>query len=119
MSTRASKAATSANEISAIEELVGDLERRLHRLSETGDAGRGELADDAGEISDFVRKTLDDITNRVRKTAANVGQSVANGASRFGSDTARKIADEVDQKPFTMLAVAAGIGFLVGFANRR
>ncbi len=31
----------------------------------------------------------------------------------------KKLTDEVEQRPLIMLAVAAGIGFLAGLANRR
>ena len=44
---------------------------------------------------------------------------MTDGASRLGSDTIRKLTDEVEHRPFTMLAIAAGIGFLAGLANRR
>ncbi len=57
--------------------------------------------------------------NRVRESASDVTASIADEASRFGSDAFRKISNEVEQRPLMMLAIAAGIGFLAGFANRR
>jgi len=45
--------------------------------------------------------------------------SVADEASRLGGDAIKRLTDEVEARPFIMLAVAAGIGFLAGLANRR
>ena len=114
MSTR-TKSAT-AEEIAAIEELIGDLEKRLRRLS--SNAGR-EASGASGEISDFVSEALQRIMGRVRESATEAGQSLADEATRLGTGAFRKLSDEVEQRPLLMLAAAAGIGFLAGLANRR
>jgi ElaB/YqjD/DUF883 family membrane-anchored ribosome-binding protein len=115
MTTRAAKSAA-AEEIAAIEDLMGDLEKRLRRLASTA---RREGAGASGEVGDFVTEALDRIMARVRESASGVSQSVADEASRIGSDTFKKLTDEVEHRPLLMLAVAAGIGFLAGLANRR
>ena len=114
MTTRA-KSAT-AEEIAAIEDLVSDLEKRLRRLS---GSARREVSGASGEVSDFVSEALERITGRVRETAAEATQSIADEATRFGSDAFKKLTDEVEHRPLLMLAAAAGIGFLAGLANRR
>src|SRR5579864_8258948 len=114
MPTRA-KSAT-AEEIAAIEDLVGDLEKRLRRLTSST---RHEASGASVEIIDFVSEALDRIMNRVRERASDVSNSLAEEATRIGSDSFKKLADEVEHRPFLMLAVAAGIGFLAGLANRR
>lgn len=115
MSTRAAKSAA-ADEIAAIEDLMGDLEKRLRRLS--GSAKR-EASGAGGEVGDFVSEALDRIMNRVRDSASGVTQSVADEATRFGADAFKKLTDEVEHRPLVMLGVAAGIGFLAGLAQRR
>ena len=115
MSTRAAKSAA-AEEIAAIEELMSDLEKRLRRLSNTA---RSEASGASGEVGDFVSEALERIMSRVRDSAAGVTHTVAEEASRFGTDAFKKLADEVEHRPLMMLAVAAGIGFLAGLANRR
>ena len=115
MTTRAAKSAA-ADEIAAIEDLMSDLEKRLRRLSGTA---RNEAAGASGDVRDFVGEALDRIMNRVRESASDVTSSVANEASRLGSDAFKRLTDEVEQRPLMMLAVAAGIGFLAGLANRR
>jgi ElaB/YqjD/DUF883 family membrane-anchored ribosome-binding protein len=115
MTTRAVKSAT-AEEIAAIEELVGDLEKRLRRLS-TG-AGH-EISGASGEVGDFVNEALQRIMNRVRDSASEAGKSIADEATKLGSGAFKKLTDEIEERPLLMLAAAAGIGFLAGLANRR
>ena len=72
-----------------------------------------------GEVGDFVSEALDRIMSRVKDSASGVTQSVAEEATRFGTDAFKKLTDEVENRPLVMLGVAAGLGFLVGLANRR
>ena len=115
MSTRAAKSAA-AEEIATIENLMDDLEKRLRRLSGTA---RREASGATGEVGDFVSEALDRIMNRVRNSAAGVTHSVAEEATRFGSDAFKKLTDEVENRPLVMLGAAAGVGFLIGMSNRR
>jgi ElaB/YqjD/DUF883 family membrane-anchored ribosome-binding protein len=115
MTTRAAKSAA-ADEIAAIEDLMADLEKRLRRLSGTA---RREASGASGEVGDFVSEALDRIMNRVKDSASGVTQTVADEATRFGTDAFKRLTDEVENRPLVMLGVAAGIGFLVGMANRR
>jgi ElaB/YqjD/DUF883 family membrane-anchored ribosome-binding protein len=115
MTTRTSKAAA-ADEIAAIEDLMSDLEKRLRRL---GGNTRREAAGASNEVGDFVKDSLSRIMSRVRDSAAEASHSAADEAVQFGTDALKKVTDEVEQRPLIMLAVAAGIGFLAGLANRR
>jgi ElaB/YqjD/DUF883 family membrane-anchored ribosome-binding protein len=115
MPTRAAKSAA-ADEIAAIEDLMGDLEKRLRRLS---GSARREVSGATDEVGDFVSEALERIMNRVRDGASGVTHSVAEEASRFGTDAFKKLTDEVENRPLVMLGVAAGLGFLIGLSNRR
>jgi ElaB/YqjD/DUF883 family membrane-anchored ribosome-binding protein len=115
MSTRTAKSAA-ADEIAAIEDLVSDLEKRLRRLS---GSARTEASGAAGDVSDFVSEALGNIMSRVRDSAANMGQTVADETTRVGSDAVKKLFVEVEHRPLIMLGIAAGVGFLLGLANRR
>lgn len=114
MSTH-SKVASTAEEIAAIQELMSDLEKRLHRLS---GATKREFSGASGEINDFVNDALAGIMGRVREGAHSVSQSVSDKATHLSSDAFKKIADEVEQRPLTMLAIATAIGFLFGMSRR-
>ncbi|MBI3705670.1 MAG: hypothetical protein HY244_17895 [Rhizobiales bacterium] len=115
MATRTAKTVT-ADEIAAIEDLMSDLEKRLHRLSSTA---RRETSGATNDIHDFVSDALGNIMKRVRESAADVGETVTDEATRYSSDAIKKLNDEVEQRPLMMLGVAAGIGFLIGSATRR
>jgi ElaB/YqjD/DUF883 family membrane-anchored ribosome-binding protein len=69
----------------------------------------------ANGASDFVSDTISDAAERVRNGAG----AMSDEASRLGGEALRKIEDEVGQRPLLTLAIAAGIGFLAGMANRR
>jgi ElaB/YqjD/DUF883 family membrane-anchored ribosome-binding protein len=115
MSTRSKISSATADEIAAIEDLMQDLEKRLRRLGATG---KKEVEGGASDIQDFVSEALAGITSRVREGASSVSDKVVDEASRIGSDTVKRLAAEVDQRPLVMLAVAAGIGFLFGLSRR-
>ena len=115
MTTRAAKSAA-AEEIAAIEDLMSDLEKRLRRLS--GNARR-ETSGASSDVRDFVGDALERIMNRARESASDTTSSVADEATRIGIDAFKKVTDEVEHRPLMMLAIAAGIGFLAGLANRR
>jgi ElaB/YqjD/DUF883 family membrane-anchored ribosome-binding protein len=110
MST-SSKVASTAEEIASIQELMSDLERRLHRLS---GATKREFSGASGEINDFVNDALAGIMERVLEGS----HSVADKATHIGSDAFKKITDEVEERPLTMLAIATGVGFLFGLSRR-
>lgn len=95
---------------------MSDLEKRLRRLSST--AGR-EASGASSEVGDFVSDAIERIMARVRESASGATQSISDEATRLGSDTLKRLTDEVEHRPLIMLGVAAGIGFLAGLANRR
>jgi hypothetical protein len=97
MARRAAKSAATT-EIAAIEGLMSDLETRLGRLS--GNARR-ETSGASADIGAFVSEAL----LRLRP--------------QFGNGVFKKLTNEVGDHPVILLAVATGIGFLVGVANRR
>ncbi|KQZ01995.1 hypothetical protein ASD45_14875 [Pseudolabrys sp. Root1462] len=115
MSTRSKVAASTTEEIEAIKELMGDLETRLRRI---GGSAKSEVSGGASDISDFVNEALAGIMDRVREGAGAVSETVADKASAVGSDALKKVVNEVEARPLTMLAIAAGIGFLFGIAKR-
>jgi ElaB/YqjD/DUF883 family membrane-anchored ribosome-binding protein len=119
MTARHEKSAAAAGEVAAIENLVSDLERRLRRLSRLSNSAQREISGAGSDVGDFVNEALADIMHRVRESTADVGQSIVDRASQVASNTTEKIADEVEQRPLMMLAIAVGVGFLAGYANRR
>ncbi|MEI7805855.1 MAG: hypothetical protein WCI56_11040 [Hyphomicrobiales bacterium] len=115
MTTRSKVAASTADEIAAIEDLMSDLEKRLRRLN--GNAKR-EISGASSDINEFVNDALSGIMKRVRDGSSTVAESVADEATKMGGDALKRIVDEVEHRPMAMLAVAAGIGFLFGITRR-
>ena len=61
--TNRSKTTSTAEEIAAIQDLMGDLEKRFHRLS---GATNREFFGASGDINEFVHDALDGISARIR-----------------------------------------------------
>ncbi len=115
MATRSAKSAA-ADEIAAIEDLMSDLEKRLRRLS--GSAKR-EASGASGDVGDFVSEALARIMARVRDSASDTTESVADDMAGYGIDAIKKLTREVEQRPLMMLGIAAGIGFLAAMLNKK
>jgi ElaB/YqjD/DUF883 family membrane-anchored ribosome-binding protein len=109
---------------------IADIERRMHMLERSVQRFAGRTAASATQATDHVgdalAAALSDVMDRFRGSARSVGDE----ASRFGHEAARvgarlggtalrKISDEVEHRPLMILAVAVGVGFLVGLAGRR
>ena len=69
---------------------------------------------------------LSDIGDRFRRgqrvavdEAANLGNDAVRFGAKMGNDAIGRIADQAKQRPLFTLAVAIGIGVLIGFAGRR
>jgi len=115
MARRNSRYATS-RDIAEIGRLLRDLEGQFGHLAQS-------VAVDARQASstvpDMISQALSDIAERVRATVQYSARSVGEEATRVGSGAWRKIEDEVVHRPLAALAIAAGIGFLIGALNRR
>jgi len=94
---------------------MSDLEKRLQRL---GGQTKREVSGGASEISEFVNDALAGIMDRVRDGAQSVSENVTDKAVNIGGDAIKKVMSEVEHRPLTMLAIAAGVGFLYGMSRR-
>jgi len=118
-----------AADMAEIERRLRSLEKRLERTGGTVSAGASQAIDRAGEVIMGAANALGDIAERFRGGARSVsdeavkfgGEAVklGNGAARLSNDALRRIADEVERRPLTAIAVVAGIGILLGLAGRR
>jgi hypothetical protein len=81
--SRSSKAA----EIARIEGLIGDLEKRLHRLN---DSAHSEAKGASGDINQFVAQALEGVMDRMRDRANAATEEVADRASKVGMDAYKR-----------------------------
>jgi len=110
-------------DLSSVDRRVQDLEKRLARL--TSAAGRASsnisssVSDTTEQLGDTLVSALADVSDRFRGSARSVGNEAARlgrGAGRLSSEALDRLSTEVEQRPLVILAVAAGIGLLIGLA---
>jgi ElaB/YqjD/DUF883 family membrane-anchored ribosome-binding protein len=104
-----------AAEIARIEGLIDDLENRLRRLN---NSAHDEAAGASDDINQFIGDAVEGMMGRVRDRANSFAEQAANNASKASIDAYKRVIDEAEQYPLATLAVAAGIGFLLGAARR-
>jgi ElaB/YqjD/DUF883 family membrane-anchored ribosome-binding protein len=110
----------------AISSEVGDIERRLQVLQsgieKLGTRASSNARDTANGLSDAVASALSSWADRFRHSASSLGDRSAT----FGKDAARHgtaalsqiFSKEAEQRPLVAIAVALGIGVLIGTAMR-
>jgi ElaB/YqjD/DUF883 family membrane-anchored ribosome-binding protein len=129
----------------AISADIGEIDRRLRALEKTLTRAGGRASASAGEAADRLGETvanaLSTIADRFRNGAGSLGDEAAKfggeaaklGAkygvkygneafrlgTRYGNDAMHRLADEVERRPLVTLAVAVGVGILVGLASHR
>jgi len=115
-----------APDLVSFERRMQDLEKRLTRL--TSAAGRtssgisASVSDATDRLSDTLASALAEISDRFRGGARSVGGEATRlrqGATDFGAQALRRLSTEVEHRPLVLLAIAAGVGLLVGLAASR
>lgn len=109
-----------ANHLRAIEKELGAIGRNAGQRASSG------ASTAANQLVDAIGPILSDLSDRFRRgqrVAADEAASLGNEAVRLGAqasnDALDRIADQAKQRPLFTLAVAVGIGVLIGFASRR
>jgi ElaB/YqjD/DUF883 family membrane-anchored ribosome-binding protein len=112
----ARKSKTAKNDITAVEELMQDLESRLQRLNTKSKA---EASGGAEDVADFVSQTLARIASQVRDTTDAATDKLASEATEASTDIIKKIWREMERRPMTTLALAAAAGYMLGLIARQ
>ena len=108
----------------AISSEVVDIERRLQTLQNGLEKLRARSTanarDTADSLSDALSSALSGWSERFRQGASTLGdQSAALGkdAARYGAAALSQISKETEQRPLIAIAVALGVGILIGMAT--
>jgi ElaB/YqjD/DUF883 family membrane-anchored ribosome-binding protein len=107
---------TTSFDVSDIVTLLRDLEPILTRLAVFVSTNAREAR---GAIPDRISEAWSDVSGRLRSTVRDNARDVSEGAARMGTGVWHRIEDEVVHRPLVALAIAAGIGFVIGALNHR
>ena len=108
----------------AISSEVGDIERRLQTLQNGLEKLRARSSANARDTADSLGEVLSSALlgwpDRFRQGAGSLGdQSAAFGkdAARYGAAALGQISKETERRPLVAIAVALGVGILIGMAT--
>jgi ElaB/YqjD/DUF883 family membrane-anchored ribosome-binding protein len=115
-----SRVSAIAHHLRAIEKELGAIGMNSGRRASAG------AATAANQLLDAISPILGDLADRFRRSqrfaadeAASLGNEAVRLGARAGNDALDRIADQAKQRPLFTLAVAIGIGVLIGFVSRR
>jgi ElaB/YqjD/DUF883 family membrane-anchored ribosome-binding protein len=104
---------------------AGEIERRLRSLEKNlekiGARASSNARETAEGLGDAVASTLLGWADRFRRTTGSLGDqsaAIGNDAAKLGTSALSRLSDETGQHPFFALAVAVGVGVLIGIATR-
>jgi ElaB/YqjD/DUF883 family membrane-anchored ribosome-binding protein len=120
------RAAASANVTSSTgeswEALTERVERLGHDLSDVTDAAATLVKAGASEGQEKFRETIDEFTRRsgeLRRQGIARARQAARKIGEQANSLTRDLEDTIDRHPLASLAVALGVGFIVGLTARR
>jgi ElaB/YqjD/DUF883 family membrane-anchored ribosome-binding protein len=109
----------------AISSEVGDIERRLRILQngieKMGPRASSNARDTVDGLSEAVGSALSSWVDRFRQGSNSLGEhsaAVGKDAARYGTAALGQIFKETEQRSLVAVAVALGIGILIGMAAR-
>jgi ElaB/YqjD/DUF883 family membrane-anchored ribosome-binding protein len=102
---------TTLPNVREIETRLRSLERQLESVGDRTSASTAEVVERVGAA---IAPVLSNIADRFRGGA----HSMSDEAAKLGNDALRRLSNEVEHRPLITLAVAIGVGILVGLASR-
>jgi ElaB/YqjD/DUF883 family membrane-anchored ribosome-binding protein len=113
--------------ISSIEGHLRAIEKEMGRLGMTAGRRASTRASQArSQLSDVIGPVLNEIAALVRSggrtaadEAANFGNEAFRVGARMGNEALQRLETETEERPLIMLAVAIGVGVLIGIIGRR
>jgi ElaB/YqjD/DUF883 family membrane-anchored ribosome-binding protein len=113
--------------LSAIVDHLQAIEKELGALSKSaGRRASSGVSTAANQIADAIAPVLADLTDRFRRgqraaldETTSFGNEAVRAGARAGNDAIDRLTDQAKQRPLLTLAVAVGVGVLIGFSGRR
>jgi hypothetical protein len=119
------RSSTFGRNVSAIEGRVHALEKEIEQLWRAAGRRASISVSTAGDhLSDAIASAVTEIVNRFRggrrlagDRAARLGDEAVKYGAKIGNDTLHGMASQVEHRPLVILAVAVGVGILIGMAG--
>ena len=116
-----------ASNVTAIQDRLRALENEIERLGRSaGKRTSAGMSATGSYLGDAIASAVTDVVERFgsgRRIAEDGATRFGNEAVKAGNDALRRLASEVEHRPLIVLAVAVGVGILIGaaggFAGRR
>jgi hypothetical protein len=109
-----------AGHLRAIEKELGGLGKSAGRRASAGVSVAGN------QIADVIGPILGEIVDGFRRgqssaleEAASLGNQAVKSGAKLGKDALKRLTTETKHRPLVILAVALGVGVLIGIAGRR
>jgi ElaB/YqjD/DUF883 family membrane-anchored ribosome-binding protein len=111
--------------ISALEGRLHALENEIEKLGrKAGRRASAGVSAAGDQIGDAIAVAVNEIVDRFRSgrrvagdEAVRLGNEAAKFGAKVGNDALERVASEVERRPLVTLAVAIGIGILIGMAG--
>ena len=124
MFQRHSSAAAIERHLRAIESELAQIGQYAGR--QAADGAPAVASNIGDQISTAIVGVLNDIADRYRSgrrfagdEAVRLGNEAVRAGTRVGNDALNRLAVNVERRPLAALAVAIGVGVLIGMAGRR
>lgn len=99
-----------------INDMIASLEAKIDRLNRISKQGATHAAEGA---NDSVLSAISGLTGQVTGRMQGSAKTASDDMAKFGNQALKRIATEIDHRPFLTLAIAAGIGFIAGLVRPR
>ncbi len=99
-----------------IDDMIASLEAKIDRLNRISKQSAAHAAEGA---TDVMHKAISGLTGQMTGRMQDSARTASDEVARFGNQALKRIATEIDHRPFLTLAIAAGIGFIAGLVRPR
>ena len=104
--------------LSAMPPNVREIERRLRSLEQQLEHVGGRTSASTAEVAERAGAAIAPVLSSIADRFRGGTHSMSDEAAKLGNDALRRLSNEVEHRPLVTLAVAVGVGILVGLASR-
>src|SRR4029077_13652759 len=97
---------------------VREIERRLRSLEQQLERVGGRTSASTAEAAKRAGAAIAPVLRSLAAPFRGGSHSMSGEAAKLGDDALRRLSNEVEHRPLVTLAVAVGMGILVGLASR-